>query len=195
MNSETLTINSLSLPPFQISVPDKSSITVKQALSNVLSTPAQNIKLIENCIEVSDSETITSESINIIVGTFSIVWVNGLAFIQSTPIHPKLPEAPQHQEPLPPQDIDDEFNENNQVHAFPLLLKLAFLVYILSQNASRTRIAVLYVCALLIFLIQTRWIRLWEWKQQRADGGGQQQPVGAGVFSLVWSFVASLLPN
>ncbi|KAJ3167251.1 hypothetical protein HK101_011801, partial [Irineochytrium annulatum] len=56
------------------------------------------------------------------------------------------------------QDNDDEFNEgirNAPQNPLWLLMKLAFMVWLFAQNASRTRVILLNVLALVIFLVQT----------------------------------------
>lgn len=75
--------------------------------------------------------------------------------------------------------MNDEFDDavrNAPPNPWWLLFKLSFLVYIFSQNASTMRVVVLYVSALVIFLVQTRWlVGVVRWPIRRVRGGNGRQ--------------------
>ncbi|KAJ3227765.1 hypothetical protein HK099_000438 [Clydaea vesicula] len=140
---------------------------------------------------------------------------------QQVPIVDNNPPQPEvRNQPPPvvvPPPIDDEFgdNERNQPqNPLWLLMKLSFLVYIFSQNASYFRVIVLYVSALIIFLVQTRWIPILPLRRigvpVNNDNGVANNPRGNNdapfinnerqltflgkVRSFIFTFVSSLIP-
>ncbi|RHZ56084.1 hypothetical protein Glove_406g55 [Diversispora epigaea] len=78
-------------------------------------------------------------------------------------VHAPQPFAAQVQDP--PQDAGAR--NQRRASTFLLILKLIFLVYIFSQNASAERMILLYICALVIFLYQTGRLRIVRRRRQR----------------------------
>ena len=117
----------------------------------------------------------------------------------------------------------DEFDDaarNAPPNPWWLLFKLSFLVYIFSQNASTTRVLLLYASALVIFLVQTRWltfpIRRRPENPPNPPNHAEPQPAGPeqsaqeasnvphppqqtsflrNLHALVWTFISTLIPE
>ncbi|KAI9025619.1 hypothetical protein DFJ74DRAFT_664976 [Hyaloraphidium curvatum] len=152
------------------------------------------------------------------------VSINGIPYYLPVPVSSPAPPppaqpAPQPQpaQPAPPPPADDGLDPPAEGDSpLSLLLRLAFLVYLLSQNASFARIVFLHVAAAAVFVWRTGRLRLPGIRRAgqgrglvapQAQGDGTGQPAEGqaevrprergwleGAGNVAYTFVASLVP-